>query len=1248
MSNETKLRNEDILNKGNFENWEFLINNILKSLKILKYVNENVIGNLNDKLKEEKEKPQTDETNKAIKDLEKDIKEAEAQDALASTIISKNVNQEALSYIRYLTTAYDIMEKLKTLYGKKKTADLNYWLKKLYSFKAKDLSDCKDVINQINEIFNVMDKSNIKLGTWEKIRILYLSYPKALRDLVHPDGTETLKDFLEDSTNKINFHIYLHSTINFDRSTKGDEDFMDIDNVEPCRFKNNKRKPSPEPNYCYLCKVFGHNTDDCKFNLINKNKINSNKTNNKKPSSNKRKPKNNKRKGKNSQTKSIANVEYEEYNSDEGLSLEELRTMYDKTIDNFEPLEEKENTKENCDDRCVSLVLNSSGDTTVWTFDIGDSEHITNNKEILSNFREEKISMQCANNSICQFDGVGTYEGSINGYNIKFENVLYSKQVNKNLLSGIKLAKNGLKCNIKARKDNIYLTLKTKLKNKRTVNIGTFKANKNNTIHIDTKNKQNIMNCIDIISHEETKEINEESKMLWHRRLGHFYNENLTKYLKLHNIKINECLDCKIAKLNRKPHNGNTPKAKHPLDVIHSDVMGPISKSYTGKRYILTFIDEFTRKSWIFLLENKSEIPRTVVNFFTYLNNQFYYQIKTFHSDQGTEYNNKKILNYCKEQGIIKTFSPPHNPQNNGIAERFNYTIVSCAKTLIQWSKMSTEFWDYAIKYANLLYNITPHKGIENKIPNEVYYNKKVNLKYIKVFGCEAYYKDFSQEKKKFDSNSKKGTFLGLSIESNCYIIMDSNDYSIHLVREAVFDEETPSKLTTRIHNNKLPTNIFNNDNYIFELPIINNNEKDNTYDDSGKLIYDEEPSKDNIESKEKISSSSGKGKEPESDTSVSSTKGKEIENSYFSDNPNESLDDLASDLQSIRVSNDEPSSSGTVSINKEETEFSKSKTSSNSNTQAEKKINLNKESTSIVPFKHKLVHTKFPDSKKLKPSMNESSKRPGTPIYPNNNKKYKISLDNVETLKGYLTESPLTYRQAISRKDKDLWIEAMNSELQNFYDNNTMTFVKKLPPGIKPTTTKWVYTIKKDGNGNISKYKARLVARGFTQKKGIDYDLTYSPTLSIDSLKLIIALASKLNWDLMQLDIKAAYLNAPLDKNIYVTIPPGDVNFGKGYWLLRKALYGLKQSGRQWNIHFTNFLKNNGFIQLISEPCIFVKKEGERAVCIIGVYVDDLLITGIQYHINKTIKNIKKNFKVSKCNEAGYILGINIEKKKY
>ena len=176
----------------------------------MKYVNEDVFGKLNDKLKVGKENLQTNETIKAIND---------AQDALASTIISKNVSQEVLNLIRYHTSVYYIMEKLKTLYGKKKIADLNYWLKKLYSFKAKNLSDFKNIINQIKEIFEFMKKDNILLGTWENIRVLYLSYSKILKDLINPSGTETVDSFLEKYIKKINFQIFLQSAINFDRST---------------------------------------------------------------------------------------------------------------------------------------------------------------------------------------------------------------------------------------------------------------------------------------------------------------------------------------------------------------------------------------------------------------------------------------------------------------------------------------------------------------------------------------------------------------------------------------------------------------------------------------------------------------------------------------------------------------------------------------------------------------------------------------------------------------------------------------------------------------------------------------------------------------------------------------------------------------------------------------------------------------------------------------------------------------------
>ena len=169
-------------------------------------------------------------------------------------------------------------------------------------------------------------------------------------------------------------------------------------------------------------------------------------------------------------------------------------------------------------------------------------------------------------------------------------------------------------------------------------------------------------------------------------------------------------------------------------------------------------------------------------------------------------------------------------------------------------------------------------------------------------------------------------------------------------------------------------------------------------------------------------------------------------------------------------------------------------------------------------------------------------------------------------------------------------------------------------------------------------------MARGFKQRKGIDFDLTYSPTLNIDGLKLIIALASKFKWNMIQLDIKAAYLNAHFEKDIYTTIPPGDPNFGKGYWMMNKALYELKQSGSQWNITITKFLVNNGYHQLISEKCIFKRIIKNKLWALLVYTLMIYVITGEDKEIKRIVNIIKNNFKVSKVEPINYILGIKID----
>jgi len=160
----------------------------------------------------------------------------------------------------------------------------------------------------------------------------------------------------------------------------------------------------------------------------------------------------------------------------------------------------------------------------------------------------------------------------------------------------------------------------------------------------------------------------------------------------------------------------------------------------------------------------------------------------------------------------------------------------------------------------------------------------------------------------------------------------------------------------------------------------------------------------------------------------------------------------------------------------------SKRKLSVTEESNSKRRTNESSYSLNLIPLKHKLKNSNSSSNKKFKSSFNELTKRPGSLITPDDNKKLKVTIDNVEpSIKNIITDTPLTYKQAVICKSKEFLINAIKLELKNFYDNKTMSFVKVLPDGKVPISTKWIFTIKKDGLGNISKYKARLVARGFT-----------------------------------------------------------------------------------------------------------------------------------------------------------------------
>ncbi len=203
----------------------------------------------------------------------------------------------------------------------------------------------------------------------------------------------------------------------------------------------------------------------------------------------------------------------------------------------------------------------------------------------------------------------------------------------------------------------------------------------------------------------------------------------------------------------------------------------------------------------------------------------------------------------------------------------------------------------------------------------------------------------------------------------------------------------------------------------------------------------------------------------------------------------------------------------------------------------------------------------------------------------------------------------PNTYAQAMKHPDADKWKIAATTEVQSMKKNQVF-IPSTLPPGKHAIPCRWVFTIKLDSNNQIIKYKGRIVVQGFHQKEGIDYDLTFAPTVKSKSIKLMLALAAKHDWEIDQLDYETAFLNASLAEEIYVKIPPGyGVHDSNRFPVLRlnKALYGLKQAPREWWLELDQFLKGLGYTATALDECLYQKLVGDQRIYL-TLYVDDTL----------------------------------------
>ncbi|KAJ1694127.1 hypothetical protein LUZ63_010825 [Rhynchospora breviuscula] len=224
-------------------------------------------------------------------------------------------------------------------------------------------------------------------------------------------------------------------------------------------------------------------------------------------------------------------------------------------------------------------------------------------------------------------------------------------------------------------------------------------------------------------------------------------------------------------------------------------------------------------------------------------------------------------------------------------------------------------------------------------------------------------------------------------------------------------------------------------------------------------------------------------------------------------------------------------------------------------------------------------------------------------------------------------------------------WIVAMQEELNQFERNQVWELVS-LPSGKQVIGTKWVYRNKLDELGNVVRNKARLVAQGFKQQEGIDFEETFAPVARLESIRMLLAYASNKGFTLFQMDVKSAFLNGWIDEEVYVQQPPGFVDhFNPDHvFKLHKALYGLKQAPRAWYGRLCTFLLDNGFIRGKMDTTLFTKKRDDHLL-LVQIYVDDIIFGSTNATLAQEFSSLMSSeFEMSMMGELNFFLGLQIK----
>ena len=658
---------------------------------------------------------------------------------------------------------------------------------------------------------------------------------------------------------------------------------------------------------------------------------------------------------------------------------------------------------------------------------------------------------------------------------------------------------------------------------------------------------------------------------LWHQRMAHVNTRGIASMVKnnvVHGVKIDNfgkvevCAPCVVGKCHRQPipSERTSGRASKRLALVHSDVCGPIEvPSLGGARYFITFTDDHSEWISIYTMHRKSESFGRYKTFESSAERHTTEVIQTLRSDRGGEYMSNEFGDHLRGKGIVHQLSTVETPQQNGVSERINRTLMDLVRSMLHAKGLPKQFWAEALATAVYVRNRVTSRALPtNTTPHHIWHGNAPDLSHLRVFGCRCWYMIPKSKVKKLDGRAREAVMIGYAEQSKAYKLWDPKLEKVIVSRDVTFNEsESPDLSNFRPSRSKVLT--------------VSPEE----YQDVVSL---EPTTTDNISADKSLDENIGSSTEK-----------------------------------------DTPESTNGGAITEETVESQPSQEAHPDN-----------------PEEESATQEEAPGLRR----STRVSKKPTA---------WWRSYVSVGPQKALLSNHvPLTFAQATSGTDAAFWKPGIDAERDAHRRNGTWYLV---PPSQAKNvlTSKWIFNVKDlpDSDGIFTqKAKARLVARGFQQVHGVDYNETYAPVVKLTSIRVLLAVVAQMDLELHQMDVVTAFLNGDIEEDIYMAQPEGCRDPSKPDYVckLRKALYGLKQAPRRWNAKIDDFLLVTlKFRASPSDPCIYTKYEDGRII-IIALYVDDLLLAGNDLSAIAWIKGeLSRRFEMKDLGEAKIILGLEI-----